>query len=155
MDVKFREAMREDVDRLVDLVERLKRLNEEFDPLFKVREDTARITGEYLANGIDRDDRFILLAESQGRIIGMIKAEIRERLFYRPTREGKIIEFYLMPEFRHRGLGVRMIEDAASRLKERGVEIITAEFPSMNKIAGEFYTKLGYRAILSIYGKAL
>ena len=154
-DLKLREARKADVESLVALVERLKRLNEEFDPLFRVRGDARERTRRYLENGVERPDKFILVAEDAGKIIGMLKAEIRERIFYEPASEGAIIEFYLMPEHRHGGLGRKMIEEATKRLKERGVQLITAEFPSMNKISASFYERLGYRAILSIYGKAL
>lgn len=153
--IKFREAKKEDVPELIKLVERLKRLNEEFDPLFKVRDDISVQSKKYLETAVGRDDRFILLAESNGKIYGLLKAELRESMFYEPRKEGAIIEFYLMPELRHGGIGKKMLDEAIARLKKRGVKLVTAEFPTNNKIAIEFYTKQGFRPIVYIFGKAI
>ncbi|MEM4301596.1 MAG: GNAT family N-acetyltransferase, partial [Candidatus Caldarchaeum sp.] len=69
-----------------------------------------------------------------------------------PKIEGKIVEFYLLPEYRRKKHGAELLDYAVKMLKDR-VEIITAEFPSLNEIAVEFYTRLGFRGIVSIYAR--
>ncbi len=153
--ITFREATKEDIPNLIDLVKRLKRLNEEFDPLFVVRNDVEEQAKKYLDKAIGNDDRFVLLCEIDGKIVGLLKAQLKERMFYEPRKEGAIVEFYLMPSSRHKGLGAKMLEEAEKRLKDRGVQLITAEFPTHNKIAIEFYKSRNYHPILNIYGKKL
>ncbi len=156
--VTIREARESDVDALVDLVVRLKRLNSEFDPLFSARNDCAERAREYLMNALrDNKNHLVLVAEDMGgKIVGVIKADIRERLFYSPSIEGAIVDFYVMPEYRRKGgLGRMMLERAITMLRERGgAQLITAEFPTQNQIAVNFYNKMGgFRSLVSIYAK--
>ncbi|WP_054857011.1 GNAT family N-acetyltransferase [Vulcanisaeta sp. JCM 16159] len=152
--VTIREAREGDVDALVDLVIRLKRLNSEFDPLFSARNDCAERAREYLLNALrNSKNHLILVAEDMGRIVGVLKADIRERLFYSPSIEGAIVDFYVMPEYRRKGLGRMMLERAITILRERGAQLITAEFPTQNQIAVNFYNKMGFRSLVSIYAR--
>ncbi len=150
--VVFRKAEPRDIASLIDLNIRLKRLNEEFDPLLRVRGDIAEISRKYFENAINSSDSLVAVAEDGGRVVGFIKADIRERLFYEPRIEGNIVEFYLLPEYRRKGIGARLLDYAVKLLKEKA-EIITAEFPSLNEIAVEFYTRRGFRGIVSIYAR--
>ncbi len=152
--VTIREARENDVEVLVDLVVRLKRLNSEFDPLFSARNDCAERARGYLVNAIHNGkDHLLLVAEDMGKIVGFIKADIRERLFYSPSVEGAIVDFYIMPEYRRKGLGRMMLEKTIGILRERGAQLITAEFPTQNQIAINFYNKMGFRSLVSIYAK--
>ncbi|MDJ0270866.1 MAG: GNAT family N-acetyltransferase [Aigarchaeota archaeon] len=150
--VTFRKATLNDLDRLVDLLIRQKRLNEEFDPLLRLREDIAETGRKYLEEAIMSENSLVVVAEADGRVVGFLKADIKERLFYYPKTEGNIVELYLLPEYRRKGNGVKLLEYAVNILKERA-EIITAEFPSLNEIATRFYTNLNFRAIISTYAR--
>ncbi len=150
--VVFRKAEPRDIASLVDLNIRLKRLNEEFDPLLRVRSDIAETSRKYFEKAINSSDSVVVVAEDGGRVVGFIKANIRERLFYEPRIEGNIVEFYLLPEYRRKGVGAMLLDYAVKLLKEKA-EIITAEFPSLNEIAVGFYTRLGFRGIVSIYAR--
>jgi ribosomal protein S18 acetylase RimI-like enzyme len=148
----FRPAQPSDLDRLVDLNIRLKRLNEEFDPLLKIRDDIQDISRKYLSDAMSSPNSLVVVAEDDGRVVGFIKADVRERIFYKPKMEGNIVEFYLLPEYRRKGLGASFLEYTIELLKERA-EIITAEFPSLNEIATKFYTRLRFRSIISVYAR--
>ncbi len=149
----FREAKAEDLDKLVELLIRQKRLNEEFDPLLRIRTDIAEVGRKYLENAMKSDNSIVVVAEDKGKIVGFLKADVRERIFYEPKSEGNISELYLMPEYRRKGNGVKLLEHGIKLLKQKGAEIITAEFPSLNEIATKFYTNLNFRAIISTYAR--
>lgn len=153
--VKFREANEGDLKEIVELIIRLKRLNEEFDALLKVREDIEEKTKEYVKNSLKSNNSFIIVAEQNKKIIGILKAEVRERLFYLPIKEGFISEFYIMPEYRRKGLGKELLKFSIEKLKEKGAEIVTAEFPTQNKIASDFYAKQGFRSVINIHSKQI
>lgn len=152
---KIRFATPSDVDEIVKLMLRLKRLNEEFDPLLKVREDAEedarRVCGE--AFGQRRDEFVVLVAEDRGKIVGVIVAELRRRAYYEPRVSGVITDFYVMPEHRRKGLGGMLLERASEELKKRGAGVIMAEFPFQNKIASAFYQKMGFRAVVGVFGR--
>ncbi len=103
---------------------------------------------------ISNSDSLILIALSGEKVVGVVKAEIKDRTFYEPRKEGAIDEFYILPEYRRGSLGRDLFSSITEILKKRGAELITAEFPSQNEIAKRFYTKLGFRSLTNVYAKA-
>ena len=79
-----------DVEKVLELVMRLKKLNQEFDSTFEVNEE-SREDAIKLLKGIaaDRECYFAQVAKSRGKIAGIIVAEFRKRVFYNPPHGGK------------------------------------------------------------------
>jgi ribosomal protein S18 acetylase RimI-like enzyme len=154
-DIKIRKIEEKDLRETGELIVRLKRFNAEHDPLFTITDDIERNVMEYLKNSIKGEDREVLIAEDNGKIIGVILGEIRDRLFYEPRREIRVRDIYILPHYRKRGLGKMMIDELEKRVKGKGVDIITVEFPNENLLAHKFYTALGMRSLICVYGKSL
>ncbi|MEZ0290636.1 MAG: GNAT family N-acetyltransferase [Sulfolobales archaeon] len=152
---RVRLAEKRDVEEIISLVIRLKKLNEEFDPLYTVRDDIAEVAKEYVEKSFAREDVFMLVAESSGRVVGVIRVEIRSRLFYQPVFEGVITDLYVLPSFRDKGVGTALLDEAIKILRGKGISIIGAEFPPMNKIAVEFYQKRGFKPLLYTFFKEI
>jgi hypothetical protein len=158
MDVKMELGKLEekDVEKVLELVMRLKKLNQEFDSTFEVNEE-SREDAIKLLKGIaaDRECYFAQVAKSRGKIAGIIVAEFRKRVFYKPPMEARILEIYIMPEFRRSSVGQMLVDSLYEECRKRGIDLVTAEFPSLNVIALNFYKKMGYREIVSVYGKQI
>ncbi len=152
-DPVIRRASDRDLEAIVNLLVRNKRLNEEFDPMLTVTGEIEDVARKYASEALKDPNSLVLVCEEGGRVVGFLKADVVDRLFYEPRREGVIREFYLLPEFRRRGVGRTMIEKAFEELRSMGAGIITAEFPSQHKIAVSFYENLGFRPIISKYAK--
>jgi ribosomal protein S18 acetylase RimI-like enzyme len=150
---RIRAAKREDVDAFADLIARTKRLNSEFDPLFGVAEHAQDKARAYLLATLERTDVVLLVASRGNKVIGGIRAELKERPFYEPSRVGHITDFYILPEFRRSALGKEVIERASADLKKMGAEMITCEVPTRNDIAVRFYQKNGFRPLLQTFAK--
>ncbi len=151
--VVIRAAKEGDLDRLIDLVSRLKRLNGEFDPLLTPVDDLEEEVKKYLQNTMKDPNYVVLVLEAGGKVEGVLVARLVDRCFYKPRLVGQISDVYLMPEYRRRGLGLRLIEEAEKVLRSKGAEMIFAEFPSKNMIAEGFYRRLGFREITSVFAK--
>ncbi|EQD38015.1 GCN5-related N-acetyltransferase, partial [mine drainage metagenome] len=143
--IHLRPARSEDVPALVSLLLRLKRLNEEFDPLLKVRADAEARATALLTQDLADPKALVLAAEGIGadkdRVVGIVRAHLRERLFYTPENEGVILDIYLLPLYRRHGVGEYLLRETVQALKARGAGIVTAEFPAHNEIATKFYGK--------------
>ncbi|MCI4339485.1 MAG: GNAT family N-acetyltransferase [Thermoplasmata archaeon] len=157
--IHLRPARAADVPALVPLLLRLKRLNEEFDPLLKVRDDAERQANEVLRAQLSDPKAVILAAEGVGpdkdKVVGFVRALVRERPFYTPEWEGVIVDIYLLPLYRRHGVGEYLLREISSALKAKGAGVVTAEFPAQNEIASRFYAKRGFRAIQSLHARSL
>ena len=157
--IHLRPATAKDVPALVPLLVRLKRLNEEFDPLLKVRDDVELRAKEVLQRDIENASAVVLAAEGVGadkdKVVGVVRALVRERPFYTPEREGVILDIYLLPLYRRKGVGEFLLREVTARLKELGAGVVTAEFPTQNEIAVRFYAKRGFRPITSLHARSV
>ncbi len=147
-DLVIRRASRDDLNSIADLVLRLKRLNEEFDPLYTIRADAPEVIKSYIESSFDNDKIIMLVAEYSGRVVGFLRAEIRSRLFYEPPFEGLITDLYVLPAYRRMKVGGALIDKLIELLKKQGIYLVSAEFPPMNKIAVEFYENMGFKPLL-------
>jgi ribosomal protein S18 acetylase RimI-like enzyme len=157
--VHARMAHESDVAALAPLIVRLKRLNEEFDSMLKVRPDVEAQAEAILRAEIKNPNALVIAAEGtgpdKGKVIGVVRAAIRERPFYMPETEGVILDIYLLPLYRRHGAGQFLVEHAIAELKERGAGIVTVEFPAQNEIASRFYAKCGFRPITAHHARIL
>jgi len=99
--------------------------------------------------------KIFLVAEINGNIIGynMCRLEfglsnISERL----VKKGHIISIAVMEEFRRRGIGSKLIEEALKRLKECGASEVYLEVRISNYPAITLYRKMGFKAVRIIEG---
>lgn len=152
--MQIRHAKKGEADSVADLIVRTKRLNNEFDPLFAVVADAKARADKYVQVTMAGADKLLLVAVEGAKVVGFVRAEMRERLFYEPHMEGFISDFYILPEYRRKALGNEMLEQASAELKKMGAQIIVADVPSQNEIANRFYVKRGFRALTSLFGKA-
>ena len=153
--LEIREIRKEEAQGAADLIARLKRLNGEFDPLLKTSPSLDADSLKALKQAMDSKEYVVLVAvQSKDKVVGLVKADLEDRIFYEPRKEGAIVEFYILPEFRRGSLGKDLLYAMVDALKKKGAVLITAEFPSQNEIAKKFYSKLGFRAITNKYAKS-
>lgn len=157
--ILVRPAKAPDIPALAGLLVRLKRLNEEFDPLLKVRPDAEKRAATVLETALQDPKVLILAGEGtgadQGKIVGVVRAALRDRIFYTPEIEGVILDIYLLPAFRRKNVGEFLMAETVRLLKERGAGIVTAEFPAQNQIAARFYAKRGFRPLNATHAKII
>ncbi len=153
-DINVRLADKKDIEQFMDLVMRMKRLNGEFDSLFKANEDNLAAIRAYYEGAIGNKEKYItLVATHHNKLCGLIKAEIRDRVSYIPDKEARINDLYIMPEFRRKNVGNKMLEKLYEVMKSDKISVVSAEFPALNLIALNFYKKIGYREIGSVFGR--
>ena len=151
--MQVRKARKDDLEPVSDLIVRTKRLNNEFDPLFAVVPDAKSRAEKYIESTIGAKDRLLLVAVDGTKVVGVLRAEMRERIFYEPHNEGFITVFYILPEHRRKALGNEVLRQASAELKKMGAQIIVADVPARNEIANKFYIKRGFRALTNHFGK--
>lgn len=146
-EIIVREAKEQDVESVAEMVARLKVLNEELDPHFKVVDNLEEEARAYAREVITSEKHITLVAEDkkEAKPVGLIVAELQDRRFYKPRLKALITDFYVKPLYRRRRLGTLLLEKLVAEARKRGAGIVTAVFPANNKIAEEFYTSHGFR----------
>jgi ribosomal protein S18 acetylase RimI-like enzyme len=148
-----RKAGDNDVDRIIELISRLKRLNGEFDPLLKPVGNLEEEVAKYVKELLSDPRSLVLVVDVNGRVEGVLTSRIIDRRFYEPRLVGQISDIYVMPEYRRYGVGSKLISQAEKELRSMGAEMIVAEFPVKNVIAEGFYKKLGFREVTGVFAK--
>ena len=135
--LEIREIRNEETQAAADLIVRLKRLNGEFDPLFKTPPSLEADALKILRQAMDNKDYVVLVAvQGKDKVVGIVNADLEERkdrVYYEPKKKGSIVEFYILPEFRRGSLGKDLFYAMVDALKKKGAVLITAEFPSQNE----------------------
>ncbi|MEB3816845.1 MAG: GNAT family N-acetyltransferase [Desulfurococcales archaeon] len=147
--LNVRLAREGDVDQLTDLIVRLKSLNSELDPHFLPDENILDTVRRYVGESITSDKAVVLVAEDEesGRIVGVLRFEIVDRLFYKPRIKAVITDIYVHPAYRGKGIGRLLVERAAAEAKKRGAGLLTVIYPEGNLIAESFYNKMGFQPL--------
>ena len=153
--VVIRPARREDLDAITQLIVRLKRLNAEFDPLLEVVPEIVEASRKYVENALESPSSVVLVAVEGDRIVGVFKGDVEDRIFYKPRYAGVIREFYVLPEYRRKGIGKRLMMEGIELLRKKGAELIMASFPALNEIAVNFYKKMNFRPIEYLFAKGI
>lgn len=151
--MQIRHAKKDDLQAVTDLIVRTKRLNNEFDPLFAVVPDAKAVAEKCFQETIGAPDKLLLVAAEGPKVVGVLRAEMRERMFYEPHNEGFITDFYILPEYRRNALGHEILLQASAELTKMGAQIIVADVPTQNEIANRFYIKRGFRSLTNLFGK--
>jgi len=147
--IVVRKAVEQDMNDLIDMIARQKTLNEELDPNFRIIEDLSSRTKEYLEKLMKNDDAVILVAinSEENKPIGVIIGQVVDRVFYKPRYKMIITDFYIKPLYRRMRIGSLLLEKIIAEAEKKGAGIITAIYPSNNKIAEEFYEKHGFKIL--------
>lgn len=145
----------EELGRVAELLVRFYRVNEEFDPLYSIVDNAVEAAKKLLERYSSDEKSILLVAVEADRIIGFIHGEVRENPMLSNSPLGVMMELYVHPSYRRRGVAAKLVEAAENELRDRGAKAIAAEFPYLNEIAVSFYDKLGFRPLTAIYVKEL
>jgi ribosomal protein S18 acetylase RimI-like enzyme len=147
--VEVRYVKEDDVEVVADMIARLKTLNEELDPHFKVVDNLEDETRNYVRESLGSSNVVMLLAynASTGEPVGVVRLEIVDRIFYKPRVKAVITDIYVKPRYRRRRIATVLLEKAKEEARKRGAGIIVAVYPANNVIAEAFYEREGFKTL--------
>ncbi|MBO3800483.1 MAG: ribosomal protein S18-alanine N-acetyltransferase [Candidatus Brockarchaeota archaeon] len=82
--------------------------------------------------------RYFLVSRSRGVVVGYICGRIFREKF------GEIVSIAVIPDFRRKGIGRKLMLELESRFKKDGIKFTRLEVSVRNTIAIKFYGSLGY-----------
>ncbi len=83
-----------------------------------------------------------VVAIEDGRIVGYCISALEKR---GETLRGHILSIAVMPEYRGRGIGKRLLSSCETLLRKRGARYVYLEVEEDNLVAKRLYEKMGYK----------
>lgn len=102
------------------------------------RERIEESIGHHIADGT------LLVARSDGEILGFVMFAIERRLYAAETTRGIVHNLFVVPDERGEGIGTALLEEAESALIEKSVTVVSLEVLAGNEDARRFYAERGY-----------
>ena len=88
----------------------------------------------------------LLAARDDERIVGFVYASVSHGFPLDVTRKvGRLNDLYVLPEYRRRGIGQRLLTDCVKIMRESDAEAVRTRVLAENKPAIAFYEELGFR----------
>ena len=144
MNIKVVIASPEHIDKLEDLTRQLvEGLGQKFDPK---RFDWG--IRRRLYDPLQRHGILVAVDEEKNEVIGLIIAELRIDPF--GTSEGYIKQFFLINEYRGKGLGINLLQKALDHLKKIKVEKIKVNIKEKAVEASTLYEKMHFKKVYEV-----
>ncbi len=101
---------------------------------------------QYLKKAITKSDPYVLLAESGSKLIGFVTfKKVTDHYFdTNITKYGEVIELYVSPNYRRRGVGQKLMTEVETFLRNLGLNYISLQCSSFNRQGLDFYQKTGF-----------
>lgn len=146
--MNIRSAVAEDLPALIDQYEIIHRTYEEVDADF----DRESIS-EFITSTIASDAGEILIAESEGGIVGICTFFVYPLFFNKRIKHSNILTFWVPPEVRGAGVGARLLKACETVSKERSAEKLIVGVHRNNSSANSFFQKSGLRVLDNVFIK--
>ncbi|ADJ15153.1 GNAT family N-acetyltransferase [Halalkalicoccus jeotgali] len=103
------------------------------------RERIEEAIGRHIADGN------LLVARSDGAVVGFAMFAVEYRLYDVDTVRGIIHNLFVVPDRRGEGIGSKLLERAEETLRKKGAAAIGLEVLAANEAARRFYSAHDYR----------
>ncbi len=140
---KIRSFVLSDFDQLIEL---WKELQTEADADVLTTKENASRMRQFIVNVHKQDKNQILVAESNGKLIGYIIFE-KQRDFPLETayKWAYVHDLFVHSEHRRKGLATKLLQRTVKYLKASGAEYVMLGVRQNNEAAIKLYHKLGFK----------
>ena len=110
-DYDFRTATIEDLKVLAQMWVESARYHEEIEDRFQYSSDADELTTKYFSNQLPKDTFTIFIASKDDEYVGFIETQVMEKPPIHVQRKiGYVGSIFVKPQFRRKGVGVRLWE---------------------------------------------
>jgi PhnO protein len=92
---------------------------------------------------LENPNNFVFIVEDEKKLIGFASFSVRDVIRY-PKPIAELDEFFILEEFRNRGVGRRLMEEVEEKAKELHCHRLSIETGYAHKDAHAFYEQIGY-----------
>ena len=145
--MQIREAIKIDLDQLIELWLELFQYHEKQHPVFELKNQDREHIGLLLVEKIDMPNGRFFVAEHQGVLIGMLICRyIPGSELFLLSKKGYIGETIITRSYRGKGIGKELYMAAEAWLLSMGADHIELQVSVHNKRTSHFWEELGFTA---------
>lgn len=148
--IKIREAREDELPRVAGLWGKFMSFNEDFNVSFKIKKKALEIfSGEMIEKRQDKNCR-LAVAETDGSIVGFCFSYVSHKpRYFTIDRFGFIGDLYVEPDYRRRGIGQMLVDDALGFFSSRRISQIELLVARKNEDTIKFWESLGFSHLLT------
>lgn len=141
-----REAAPSDIPQILEVWHEFMLFHADVNPTFTPAQDGRENFAKHAETQIDSDSSLLLVAESDGVIVGYCLAGMAERPPVLVDRGyGMIDDLAVVGEWRRKGIGEVLLRAAEAWFRERGIRRVELQVVTANDVASRFWAKMGYK----------
>ena len=99
----------------------------------------------FIRSSLASGKSFLLVAKTNSKPVGFASGSVPEYPLKVSESFGTIDDLYVLPEFRGRGVGSKLVVESLKTLKARGVKTVRLNVLKENKPAVKLYRRLGFK----------
>jgi GNAT superfamily N-acetyltransferase len=152
--VRIRTARRHDLGALVDLRVRFLAETARLEPRFALMPDVREKTSHAMPVWLEQEERILLVAEearedaSEGPLLGYSTGVVSVwPPVFRDQHVGEVLEIYVDPRLRGKGIGRGLLASLTEALVRRGARVLRAPAPVRNAELLQRFRSIGYAPV--------
>ena len=144
--VEVRPLKNDEVEELLGLWKEFMNDPSAIDELIPTHQENVKRQREFVVELMGEDSGQVLVASDGSELIGyvMFQNEVRPPLEL-AHRTGYVMDLYVKPSHRRRGVGERLLRSCLDMVKSKGVTHVQLRVWNANETAIALYRKLGFR----------
>lgn len=149
MSIEIREANKRDLDKIVNMWSDLAFDHQQMMKGYELNENAREEWREFVEKGLEKKAMNTFVAEENQKLVGFLNVVIRERMdIFENKFMGMILDVFVKPDWRGKGVGSLLTEEAEKWIKNKGVKTAVLTVSPENKKGVEFWEGKGYETYL-------
>jgi len=145
-----------EIDPILSLWGELAAYHARLDPAFTPSTEWRSTYAGYLAALVGRGDARVLVARAEERLVGFGVGRITLLPpFFADRRRGFIQDVFTHPDYRRRGIALRLVETLLDWLREEQVGMVELTVATNNAEAIRLWERLGFQCYMLHFKRAL
>ena len=144
-EVQIRRAAADDVEALLDLWEELMRYHARLDRRFRATVDAREPFRETLEQWMADESKQVLVAESEGKMIGYTIGHLAENPpIFELRHYGHVSDICVAPEWRRKGIGRKLFGALRNWFRQHGLSVLQLSVAARNPVSQAFWRQMGF-----------
>jgi ribosomal protein S18 acetylase RimI-like enzyme len=140
----IREAKGADLPEIIKLECKCYEEMTKFDALLKPLDEVKGRIERYIEKKFKAKNSKFFVATDANKLVGFAFADIPRKHFWK-VRFGYLDSLFVLPGWRRRGIGKKLVQKLVSWLKSKGIEYVQLDVDAHNIPALKMYEKLGFQ----------